>query len=94
MIASQHAGYSDPCCQKRLDVVNAAGGELFEGLKQGNPVEIQSGSFIGYEAIIDLHLSGNEQVRVLLKLLQRRSTITKILACLLERKKKYKPFLE
>ena len=74
--------------KKRVDEINAAGGELLDGLKQGELVEIQSGPFAGYEAIFDARLAGSERVRVLLKLLQGRATKMEIPASLLERKKK------
>jgi len=56
----------------KLDRINGAGGELFDGLKPGDIVEIQDGPFAGYEAIFDERLAGTERVRVLLKLLQKR----------------------
>ena len=74
--------------KKKVDAVNASGGELFHGLKKGDLVEIQSGPFAGYEAIFDTKLDGNERVRVLLKLLQGRATKLEIPAGLLERKTK------
>ena len=57
---------------RRVDAINAAGGELFDGLKSGDTVVIQAGPFEGYEAVFDNRISGSERVRVLLKLLQRR----------------------
>ena len=57
--------------RRHVDVVNAAGGELFDGLKQGEVVFIQDGPFAGYEAIFDARLPGSERVRVLLKLLNK-----------------------
>ena len=57
--------------RNRVEQVNAAGGELLEGLKKGQTVTIQAGPFAGYEAIVDARLSGNERVRVLLKLLDK-----------------------
>ncbi|MBI3162987.1 MAG: hypothetical protein HYZ23_10770 [Chloroflexi bacterium] len=74
--------------KKKVDAVNASGGELFHGLKRGDLVEIQSGPFAGYEAIFDTRLDGHERVRVLLKLLQGRSTKMEIPAGFLERKAK------
>ena len=74
--------------KKKVDAINAAGGELFHDLKQGDLVEIQSGPFAGYEAIFDARLPGSERVRVLLKMLQGRATKMDIPAGLLERKKK------
>jgi transcriptional antiterminator RfaH len=76
--------------QKRVDHVNAAGGEIFEGLKKGDVVTIESGPFAGYEAIFDTRISGTERVRVLLKLLQGKSTKMEVHAGLLVRNKKRK----
>lgn len=58
--------------RKRVDQVNAAGGEIFEGLQKGEMVYIQDGPFAGYEAIFDVRLTGSERVRVLIKLLSQR----------------------
>ncbi len=55
--------------QKRVDDVNAAGGELFDKLRAGEKVAIQAGPFEGYQAIFDTRLPGKERVRVLLILL-------------------------
>jgi transcription antitermination factor NusG len=56
---------------RHMDAINDANGELFNGVKEGDVVSIQSGPFTGYEAIFDTRLSGSERVRVLLKLLNR-----------------------
>ncbi len=58
--------------QRRVDEINAAGGELFDVLRMGDTVTIHSGPFAGYEAIFDARLPGTERVRVLLKLLKDR----------------------
>jgi transcription antitermination factor NusG len=60
--------------RQRLDEINAAGGEIYDGLKKGDVVKINYGPFEGYEAIFDTRLPGSERVRVLLQLLsnQRR----------------------
>jgi transcriptional antiterminator RfaH len=58
--------------RRRVDEINAAGGELFKGLNAGTPVVIHSGPFAGYEAIFDARLPGSDRVRVLLKLLKNR----------------------
>lgn len=58
--------------RRRVDEINAGGGELFTGLKPGDTVVIQDGPFAGYAAIFDSRLSGGERVRVLLRLLQKR----------------------
>lgn len=53
----------------RVDEINAAGGEVFEGLKPGDVIKINEGPFKGYEAIFDTRLPGSVRVRVLLELL-------------------------
>jgi len=58
--------------RRKVDRINGLGGELYDGLKHGDTVEITSGPFAGYEAIFDDRLPGTERVRVLLKLLQTR----------------------
>jgi transcriptional antiterminator RfaH len=60
--------------RRRVEEIEAAGGEIFDGLKQGDMVVINYGPFEGYEAIFDARLPGSERVRVLLQLLsnQRR----------------------
>ncbi len=42
--------------RKRLDEINAAGGEVFDKLKAGDTVLISSGPFQGYEAIFDARI--------------------------------------
>lgn len=56
--------------RKRVDKVNAAGGEDLFGLESGDEVIIQDGPFVGYKAIFNMSLSGNDRVLVLLKLLE------------------------
>jgi transcriptional antiterminator RfaH len=58
--------------QKKVEAVNAAGGELLESLKPGDQITIQTGPFAGYEGLFDVRLSGSDRVRVLLKLMQNR----------------------
>lgn len=58
--------------QRRVEEVNAAGGEVFSDLHPGDTVFIQDGPFSGYEAIFDVRLPGSERVRVLIKLLSER----------------------
>jgi transcriptional antiterminator RfaH len=58
--------------RRRVDGINAAGGELLQGLEAGETVVIRDGPFAGYEAIFDARLDGLERVRVFLKLLQKR----------------------
>ena len=58
--------------RKRVEEIAQAGGELFDGLKTGDKVRINSGPFAGYEAIFDARVSGDERVRVLLEFLNNR----------------------
>jgi transcription antitermination factor NusG len=58
--------------RRRVGEVNAAGGELFDGLKRGDAVRIEAGPFAGCDALFDCRLSGSERVRVLLKVLNRQ----------------------
>jgi transcription antitermination factor NusG len=58
--------------RRKVDDVNAAGGEVFSGLHKGDSIQIHDGPFAGYEAIFDLRLPGSERVRVLIKLLSQR----------------------
>ncbi|HTP00411.1 MAG TPA: transcription termination/antitermination NusG family protein [Anaerolineales bacterium] len=56
--------------RRRVDQINAAGGEQLVSMEKGDTVEIQEGPFAGYKAIFDARIAGNERVRVLLKLLK------------------------
>ena len=58
--------------QRRVNEINAAGGELLDRVRMGETVLILDGPFAGHEAIFDVRLPGNERVRVLLKLLSRQ----------------------
>jgi len=58
--------------RRRIGEVNAAGGEVFDGLNKGDKIFIHDGPFAGYEAIFDLRLPGSERVRVLIQLLSER----------------------
>jgi transcriptional antiterminator RfaH len=55
--------------RRKVEEIQAAGGEVFAGLKTGDTVRINEGPFKGYEAIFDARLPGNERVRVLLEFL-------------------------
>ena len=59
----------------RVEQVNAAGGEEFDGIKSGDVIHISSGPFSGYEAIFDARLPGTVRVRVLLELLGSRRQV-------------------
>jgi len=77
--------------QKRVDEINEAGGEIFDGLKPGEAVWISSGPFQGYEAIFDARLPGSERVRVLLEFLGNKRKVPIVLeASQIERKKRKK----
>jgi len=58
--------------RRRVEQIDAAGGETLAGLQRGDPVVIREGPFAGYQAIFDARLSGDERVRVLLSLLSRQ----------------------
>ncbi len=73
--------------RKRVEEIAAAGGEFYDGLKQGDPVRISSGPFEGYEAIFDTRLPGSERVRVLIQMLSDRNIPVEIKASQVERKK-------
>ena len=61
--------------KKRVQEINEAGGEVFDGLQSGDTVYIHSGPFKGYEAIFDSRVPGKERVRVLLQLLDQKRSI-------------------
>jgi transcriptional antiterminator RfaH len=72
--------------RKRVEAVNAAGGEQLAGLKQGDAVVLSAGPFRGYSAIFDLALPGAERVRVLLKMLSRQQIPLEVPAGFIEKK--------
>lgn len=55
--------------RQRVTEIEAAGGELFDGLSSGDPVRVESGPFKGYEAIFDTRIPGTQRVKILLKML-------------------------
>jgi len=57
---------------RRVQELDAAGGETVAGLRRGDRVSIQVGAFAGSEAIFDGRLSGSDRVRVLLRLLSKQ----------------------
>jgi transcription antitermination factor NusG len=61
--------------QRRMEEINAAGGELLEGIKPGDVVWISEGPFHGYEAIFDARLPGSERVRVLIEFLGNKRKV-------------------
>jgi transcriptional antiterminator RfaH len=58
--------------RQRVEEIAAVGGEVFDGLRQGDRVRINYGPFEGYEAIFDARVPGNERVRVLLQFISKR----------------------
>jgi transcription antitermination factor NusG len=56
--------------RQRVDQINSAGSAELPTWQPGEVVAIQDGPFAGHEAIFDTCLSGNQRVRVLLKLLR------------------------
>jgi transcription antitermination factor NusG len=74
---------------KRVEEINAAGGEVFDGLKPGDVVWIREGPFQGYHAIFDARLPGSERVRVLLEFLgNSRKVAVELDAAQIQRTKK------
>ncbi len=71
----------------RVEEINQAGGEQLQSLKAGDVVIIEGGPFEGHEAIFDTSLSGNERVRVLLKLLRGRQMPVELPTGLTQKKK-------
>jgi transcription antitermination factor NusG len=69
----------------RVDQINNAGGEQLPGLQPGETVMIQDGPFAGQEAIFESCLSGNERVRVLLKLLRGKQLPVELPGAQIER---------
>jgi len=74
--------------RKRVDEVNASDRGVMEGLTQGQLVTIQAGPFAGHEAIFDVHLSGAERVRVLLKLINKQQLPLDLPSAQIQPKKK------
>ena len=72
--------------QKRVNEINEAGGEVFDGLKPGDPVKISDGPFVGYEAIFDARLPGSERVRVLVQMVSDRHLPVELKSGQIERK--------
>lgn len=76
--------------QKRVGEINAAGGEVFDGLQSGDSVHIHDGPFSGYEGIFDARLPGTERVRVLLQFLSQRIVAVELGAGQIRQMKKKK----
>ena len=59
--------------KRRISRIRAVGGQVFDGLEQGDLVKVVDGPFAGYKAIFDLRLKDTERVRVLLWLLESQT---------------------
>jgi len=58
--------------KKQVELFNETVKDQQKNFQHGDSVLIQDGPFAGYEAVFDTHISGQDRVRVLLNLLQRR----------------------
>ena len=58
--------------RRKVDEINATGGEKPAIYQPGDLVEIEQGPFAGYMGILDASLPGRERVRVLLRMLEKR----------------------
>lgn len=74
--------------QKKIETINAAGGEIFEDLHAGDEIAIATGPFEGYDAIFDTRLDGSARVRVLLKMLSENYMPLELDVANIEKKKK------
>ena len=72
--------------QRKVEAVNSACEGRVGGLKPGALLVVHSGPFEGCEAILDTCISGNERVRVLLKLLGNRQVRLELPADQIRRK--------
>ena len=73
--------------QKHLQTINEIDSDkVTTGINPGETVIIQDGPFAGYEAIFNTRLSGNERVRVFLKLLENRQLTVELPARQIQRK--------
>jgi transcription antitermination factor NusG len=57
---------------RRIEEIAQAGGELFDAVKPGDQVRVQTGPFAGYEGIFDTRVDGTQRVRILLRMLSKR----------------------
>jgi transcriptional antiterminator RfaH len=58
--------------KRHVDQLNISAHEFIADLQPGDIILVQDGPFAGYEAIFDGRLTGQDRVRVLLNLLQKR----------------------
>lgn len=76
--------------EKRVRQINAAGGELLDSVKQGDEVMVQSGPFAGYMGIFEARLSGEERVRILLRMLGSQNLRVDLPPGQIQKKKAFK----
>jgi transcriptional antiterminator RfaH len=74
--------------KKHVDLLNVSSRDLTRGFQPGETVEVLYGSFAGYKAIFDTTLSGQDRVRVLLELLQKRQVPLELAGDQIRRMKK------
>jgi transcriptional antiterminator RfaH len=75
--------------RRHVDELNANEGEtLLKRINHGEEVEILEGPFARYKAMFDAHISGNERVRVLLKMVNSKQVPVEMPARLLRIKKR------
>ena len=73
--------------RRRVDALNQTNHEQLPAWQIGDTVVIREGPFAGYEAIFDACISGNERVRVLLKLLRGKQLPVELPGVQIENKK-------
>lgn len=61
--------------RERIAEIEKAGGLHLDGLKPGDRVRITRGPFAGFDALFDVHLSGEQRVQVLLRWLGRQMRV-------------------
>jgi transcriptional antiterminator RfaH len=71
--------------QSRMVEIEEAGGMVFDSLQRGDRVRIISGPLIGYEAIFDMRLPGQQRVQVLLAFLSNHPQRLKLNADAIEK---------
>jgi len=64
--------------RRKVDQINLSVDVNLNNIKPGDPIEIKSGHFTGYHGIFDAYLSGNDRVRILLKMLQDREVCVEL----------------
>jgi len=74
--------------KKHVETYNVTVRDQKKGFQSGDSVIIEDGPFAGYEAVFDTHISGQDRVRVLLSLLQRRQLPVEISSSQIRRVKR------